>query len=378
MKNAEMKRISALLSRAQRPGEIFGKLAGTQDQKLETARRVYRQIAKVLHPDLYTESADIEKASSAFKKLVRLWLLAQKQIEDGTYGRAANEDSFAPFDLRGQKGLYRANRLLAHGDYCALYISTAQDGPKTRSILKIPSSPRDNDLAANETRILKHLSDSKDYEQFRHFISQPVEALTYQEEASGAVRQINVLAYTSGLYSLKEVREVYPHGIDPKDMAWIWRRLLVALGFAHAHGVIHGAVLPTHILLHPSQHGVVLIDWSYAVLKPAITGERIRAISGGYRDWYPAEVFARERPMPGLDFAMAARCMIELLGGNPQIGSLAEHIPWQLQHYLKGCTLPKAEQRPQAAHLLLTEFDALIERLWGPRQFHTFVMPECQ
>jgi hypothetical protein len=46
------------------------------------------------------------------------------------------------------------------------------------------------------------------------------------------------------------VKEAYPRGIDAKDMAWIWRRVLLALDFAHTNKVIHGSVLPTHYLEH--------------------------------------------------------------------------------------------------------------------------------
>ena len=44
-------------------------------------------------------------------------------------------------------------------------------------------------------------------------------------------------------------RAAYPDGVDPRDVAWMWRRLLVALGLAHRAGVVHGAVLPEHVLI---------------------------------------------------------------------------------------------------------------------------------
>ncbi len=68
--------------------------------------------------------------------------------------------------------------------------------------------------------------------------------------------------------------------------------------------------------------------------------------------------------------------MLYLLNGNPYERTAPETVPWQLQNYLKACTLPRPQQRPQDAAILLDEFDALIERLWGPRTFHEFVMPQ--
>ncbi len=272
---------------------------------------------------------------------------------------------------------YTVERLLTRGDLCGLYVgSFIQADKKIKGLFKIPLKPEDNDLVANEARILAHLRVSDDYAKLRHFVSPLVDHFSYQENETGVVRRVNVLSYMDGLYSLKEVKEVYKGGIHPKDMAWIWRRLLIALDFAHTNHVIHGAVLPTHVLIHPQQHGVVLIDWSYAVLHPVETEERISAISSAYREWYPVEVFAKEVPTPALDIALAARCMFDLLGGNAHMRMTPGHVPWQIQNYLKACTLAQPQQHPQDAYSLLDEFDDLIERLWGPRTFREFTMPE--
>jgi hypothetical protein len=376
MNSAELDHLSTMLNKARGPEEVFGPLMGTRSEKLDAARKVFRQMAKVAHPDGYQGTGDFERAGTIFKRLTTLWEQAQLRIEQGIYGKAGIENTFIPFMIRTSTRQYSIEHLLARGDLCMLYTGsfTLADG-QTRGLLKIPMKPGNNDLIANEARILSHLWACEGYEKLRHFVPQLVDNFAYLEQETGVVRNINVFTYTDGLYSLKEVREAYPGGIDPKDMAWIWRRVLIALNFAHSNRVIHGAILPTHIMIHPEQHGLVLIDWSYAVLRPAETGERISAISSAYRDWYPAEVFAREEPTPGLDIAMAAKCMIDLLGGDPHKRTLPETLPWQLQSYFKGCTLPNPRQRPQDAYALLQDFDTLIERLWGPKKFHAFTMP---
>ncbi|HEV2660199.1 MAG TPA: serine/threonine-protein kinase [Ktedonobacteraceae bacterium] len=375
MENTELDHLSVLLAKARSAEEVFGQLAGTQAEMFEAARGTFRHMAKALHPDRYQKASEVERADVAFKKLAHFWEQARASIEKGTYGASA--ERFAPFTMRTRKALYTVERLIAYGDLCAVYAgnATRADG-QSSVLLKLPLKPENNDLITNEARILKHLRASKEYEKLRHFVAQLVDAFSYQEEASGMVRQVNVLAYIEGLFSLKEVRAAYAQGVDARDMAWIWRRLLVALGLAHANNVLHGAVLPTHILIHPQQHGVVLIDWSYAVLNPDETGEHIRAISSAYRDWYPPEVFAKKTPTPGLDIAMAARCMIDLLGGDAQHCTLPETVPWQIRNHLKGCTLAAPQMRPQDVQLVLNEFDALIERLWGPRVFREFPMPK--
>ncbi|HEX7735436.1 MAG TPA: hypothetical protein VF458_11265, partial [Ktedonobacteraceae bacterium] len=342
--------------------------------KLAAARKVFLRIAKVVHPDANKDTKSAEAAGLAFKKLALYWEQAQTKIGNGTYGRT--DGAFAPFTIQTTRYTYTLESLLSRGDLCNLYVGTASGSRgKKRVLLKVSSRPRENDLVANEGRVLKHLSAGEDYEVARHFISQFVDAFSYEERATGVLRQVTVLKYVEGLYSLKEVREAYPQGIGTKDMAWMWRRLLVALDFAHSNTVIHGAVLPTHVLIHPEHHGIVLIDWSYAVLNPSITHTWISALSADYRTWYPAEVFAREEPQPGLDICMASRCMVELLGGDPLQQTMPASVPWQLQNHFKGCMLPLSHQRPQDARVLLREFDELLERLWGPRKFHAFFMP---
>lgn len=376
MENAELNRIDALLEKAHAPEEVFGTLEGPAEEKLAAARKVFLRIAKAVHPDTIEGVEDVAKAGSAFKKLALYWEQAQAKIGDGTYGLTDSAAAFAPFTLHAQRGQYTFERLLTRGDLCNLYVGSALSATgKKRVLFKVPVKPQDNDLVANEARVLRHLRAGTGYPAARHFTSELVDAFPYEEHATGIVRQITVLSYVEGLFSLQEVRAAYPCGIDARDMAWIWRRLLIALDFAHTNTVIHGCVLPPHILIHPAQHGVLLIDWSYAVLDPATTHAWVSALSTAYKTWYPAEVFAREEPHAGLDVFMAARCMIELLGGDPLQRTMPTGVPWQIQNHLKGCTLPHPHQRPQDAHVLLQEFDELLARLWGPRTFHAFFMP---
>jgi hypothetical protein len=301
MENTELDQLSALLTKARSAEEVFGQLAGTRAEMFEAARGTFRHMAKALHPDRYQTASEVERADAAFKKLMHFWEQARVSIENGTYGVSA--DRFMPFTLHTRKSLYTIERLIAYGDLCAVYAGNTARADGQRSVLlKVPTKPENNDLVTNEARILKHLRASKEYEKFCHFVAQLVDTFSYQEEASGMVRQVNVLAYTEGLFSLKEVRAAYAQGIDARDMAWIWRRLLVAL-------------------------------------------------SSAYRDWYPPEIFAKKTPTPGLDIAMAARCMIDLLGGNARHCTLPETVPWQIQNHLNGCTLAAPQMRPQDVQL---------------------------
>lgn len=74
-----------------------------------------------------------------------------------------------------------------------------------------------------------------------------------------------VLRHPAGYWgSLADVRRNYPAGIDARHAVWIWRRLLDILGFVHGAGWTHGDIHPEHLLVHPRNHGILLIGWAAA------------------------------------------------------------------------------------------------------------------
>jgi hypothetical protein len=172
-----------------------------------------------------------------------------------------------------------------------------------------------------------------------------------------------VLRRIEGLRPLTELLTARPDGLDPRDAAWIWRRLLVALGHAHRAGVRHGAVLPEHILVDPDpdpdrgpdRDGLVLVDWCYSVSgAPA----PLPALVERHRHRYPAEVTERRPATEATDIHLASLCLAELMGAQ---------APRPLLAFIRGCTLPSERQRPHDAWKLLAELDELLERLYGPR-----------
>ncbi len=117
----------------------------------------------------------------------------------------------------------------------------------------------------------------------------------------------------------------------------------------------------------------MLVNWSYAAFDPANTGEVIRAVIARYAEWYPEEILKRDIPLFGTDIQMSAKCMLWLLGGDPQKRSVPKSVPDPMNTFLRGCILP-GNRAPQSAWTLLDEFDELIGKLWGERKFHPFYM----
>ena len=288
----------------------------------------YRKLARLTHPD-----AAGPRGTKAFARLSELW-----------------RDQGA---IRSGSGVYSTAVLDFQGDLANLYrVSTGH--------LKLVRDPSCNDLMAREAAALRRLAARGD-PRYLPYVPRIVDSFRHKDGTT--VRRGNVIATTAkSLRSLADVALNRPRGLDPRDAAWMWRRLLVALGLAHRAGVIHGAVLPEHVLIEPDDHGVVLVDWCYSASAP---DERIAAIVPRYRYHYPTEVLNRGTPGPYTDLAMAARLMADLMG---------DRAPQPLRRFADGCRLAAPRQRPDDAWKLLGELDELLHRLYGPRKFRPFTL----
>jgi serine/threonine protein kinase len=315
-------------------------------------------------------------AEPAFRHLYELYDQALKALHQGTYGQVA-----PLVTIESKRGKHELIRLWATGDLCSLYtaVSVMKGGGEKQSISKVAELAADSDLMQAEAKVLQRLRGSEGDPKRHAFVPELLDSFAYSEKGK-PTRHMNVLVSLDGFYNLRQVREAYPSGVHPLDVAWMWRRLLVALDYAHGLDIVHGAVLPQHVMLLPDQHGLVLVDWCYAATADG-DGKfpPIKAIVQQYRPWYTSEVLNKQPPSPATDLAMAARCMIELMGGDPVTGTLPEAlVPKPFRAYFKGCLTAKQSARPNDAWELLGEFDKLLERIgepYFPRRFRPFAMP---
>ncbi|MEO1666485.1 MAG: molecular chaperone DnaJ [Chloroflexota bacterium] len=372
----ELRELLQRLQTVNDPEEVFGELEGSTVEQTEEGHQIYRRIARRVHPDAVARHGTHNPDDSiiATAQLNLMWERAKEKIQNKTYGQ---RDASGIVTITTRRRSYTVTGQLATGDLCNLYhCSFSVDGQKMTGIMKVARDPIDNDLVSNEARVLKRLEKADTEGRFTPFLPKLQENLVYRDSTSPTPRQANVLTYVkdvkspADLYSLADIRKHYPDGVDAKDMAWMWRRVLTLLGFVHEQQVVHGAVLPSHILVHPELHGVLLIDWAYA----STEGAKITAISTACESYYPQEVFKKETPTAALDIYMAARSMLYLMGSDD--GKQTGNIPHRIYKFFEWCTLDGQRMRPQAAWPLLEEFDELIENLWGPRQFHEFTIPK--
>jgi serine/threonine protein kinase len=303
----------------------------------------YRRLAKLVHPDR-AGAEHGEAAAAAFAKLAALWEAYHRGTTTITTGRRS----------------YVVGARVVAGDIANLY-HVRYDGKD--ALLKLARNPANNDLIEREAAALRVLAASGD-RRHRAYVPRLVEHIRYREAGTGVQRVANVIDRLDGFVSLADVRRAFPDGLDPRDVAWMWRRLLVALGFAHRAGVVHGAVLPDHVLIRPADHGLVLIDWCYATTE---TGDTVPAMVGRYAQDYPPEIPARRPVTPAADIHMATRCMSTLIDSG---------TPRRMEMFIRGCTLASPAARPKDAWRLLAELDGMLETLYGPRKFRPFHMPQ--
>jgi len=258
------------------------------------------------------------------------------------------------------------------GDLADLYRvprTGSRSGSRSRdALVKLPRDPRDSDLIEREAVALRQLPKDGDG-RYLPYVPRLFESFEHRDPATGERRTANAMSALDGFHSLAEVRAAHPGGLDPRDAAWMWRRLLVGLGFAHRAVVLHGAVLPEHVLIHPGKHGVVLVDWCYSVpgcYARVDSSGRVPAMVNRYADWYPPEVPGRWQASAATDIYMATRCMTYLMG---------DQAPKPLSMFAKGCLLSAQNRRPNDAWRLLGELDEVLEGLYGPRRFRPFSMP---
>lgn len=368
--NTELDTVAASVRGAKLYTEVFGTCIGDVNQ----LKGVYRKLAMVLHPDRYQDEVAKQLAQDVFAVLNGHYEEAMTAFDKGTYGKP-----LVLAKVRTRRYAHEINSELCNGDIAALYLASSQgeDGKKIATVVKIARSSKDMDLVKNESSVSKLLHGQSADPKFSPFFSKVIDSFAYQE-VKKPKRQANVIEILDGFYGLDEVIRSFPAGINQLDMIWIYRRLLYALGELHRMKIIHGAVLPVHIMVHPEKHGLVLADWCYASIHDDALFPPIKAIAKPYIDWYPNEVLMKESPSPATDIVMANRSMIALLGGDIKTGMLPTTVHRKLHGYFKGCLSERKIARPDDAWSLLLEFDELLKTMGAPfypRRFHTFSMP---
>ena len=154
-------------------------------------------------------------------------------------------------------------------------------------------------------------------------------------------------------------------GIDPEHVCWMTQRLLNALNYLHAHGIVHCDVKPNNIIVKPEEHNAILVDYGFASLRP-----KQQTKPGGYTEAFAApELIYEKPPLPQTDLYSLAMTMMYALGGNPIKKTYPLNVPSEMSEFFNKFLSSNPLHRPDwEKNDLVKELSDLRVKVFGRKQ----------
>lgn len=312
----------------------------------DEADNLAHQLKKVLHPDVAPDGLQ-DEATNAFVRVTE------------AYEKYLNPGPKLSTMIHTRDHIYSIDGLAAEGSITKVLWARMLDDNERRVLIKMPVHVRDNDLMEVEAKVLKVLAADKT---FGIFFPQPIEFLIQRDATTREKRRCVVLEPIEGFYTMTSLLQTRD-GLDPRDIAWLFRRLYAAMAFVHRSGFTHNALTPDNILVSPEQHHVIITGWGYStpIDKP------MQAINSQFRGFYPPEVFAK-KPKAGsaADVFMLGNLMNQLGGAN---------LPKRMRLHARAMSAHAAGNRPNDLSVIQDVFDTLLNDVFGPPSYHEMPIP---
>jgi hypothetical protein len=260
---------------------------------------------------------------------------------------------------------WAAQRLLAKGEIADVYLARRARWPSELVVLKVLRDAGDAPLLEQEWHALDRLRSAAaaDHVDLGLRVPAPVVMGVLENSAQGGLAC--AYRWAGGfVHTFEAVRDVHPLGVDPAASIWAWRRILEVIGVMRNAGLVHGAILPNHLLIENGEHGVRLVGFS----STDSPGAPLRVVSSDFADFYPASMLDSQKLTAAADVVMSARCVSYLLGGRPDVAA-----PLPLAELLErvGTDAGDADLDPWKLH---KEVGELGKALFGPPAYHPIPM----
>ncbi len=258
---------------------------------------------------------------------------------------------------------WRLHGRLAVGHSSDVFLAERAVRLGERVVLKLLRAPADEALFRNEQTALEALerSTKRGSEHFSTLLPQRV--AFGRSDRNGKPRLVAVFREPVGFtHSLADLCAAYPQGVDPRHVVWLWARLLELLGWVHVSGWVHGAMLPSHVLVDARDHGARLVGWSCA----GRPGDALRALDPREATLYPRELLDGGKLTTRGDLTMLARCMRLCAGGT------GAALPAELSELLDSET---SGSGGSDARKIAERLRSTARRCFGPPAFVTLDLP---
>lgn len=333
--------------------EIFGVLDHADEESLN---KVVRKLQLQVHPDHNTEL----NANEVFDALTKLAAKAFIAIIGGTYG--ANK-KINTTTIISKKDEYEVGERSYTGENSIIYRGTNKGNNPI--VIRLAKTPANNKAIKDSAAILTKMKDVGTapvvpdlIDTFNMIVNgKKQEALVFNDPPCGDLPSL----------TLTKIMQHYPNGVAPEHFVWMMKRMLSAILHAEKAKVLHGAILPCHIVVYHDSHLEKLIGWSHAVeygkpRKPSIEK---------FKDYYPDD-YAVAKSNSTTDIYMLAKCMIKILGGNIITNDLPPQIPLAIGGFLKSLVVGHSELHASSVFKSVTE---LASQIFGKPKFITLNIP---
>ena len=347
------------LEKARCPEDIFGTRALGIDAS-------YRQWAKLVHEDK-VEAKDKPAAHRAFLLLTRWLEQAETKVDLGTYGDR-KPVIIAKFTTKAA-----SYQVFGEAYETALFkVYSGESDSNQRCLIKVCKLPRDNDVMKNEADVLAKLPAEIDPKFTGYF---PNLLNSFEIPQKKARHRVNVFeAMPDGAISLTDLRRKYfPSGLDVKDAAWIWNRILEATHLIHNQGIIHANITPDSFFIVPETHQGILTDFIGAVK----VNSRAKIAQRQWQSFYPPEVlskFSKKNLDYSSDIYMIGHVMNFLLGVDGGQKTIPSGVPVAIAGLIRSCWLGHG-RRSSDVKDLYQDFKGVREGLGWKKEFRVLNLP---
>lgn len=283
--------------------------------------------------------------------------MVKKKVMFGDLGLARLLETGDNMDHEIQIGrrVYKYNgKPFRTGEFSTIHHGT--DAKGKQRLIKIAKSSAHNEALERELRVIKFYQSDPKLKDVGRYLPAVKDSLVVDG------RLVIVMRYIPDVLDVETIVQAHHGLMDPRDVAWVSRRVIAQVIAAEMGGLVHASILPPHVLVNRASHNPLHIGWAHA-LDPR--NERVKTIVTAYREFYPPEVFKRRRPDCRTDIFMAGKTIAYMLGGDPTNFTIPHSVPDRLVEIVTRCTQEDPEARFQSGGEAMQALTKVVRDLWG-------------